>query len=303
MNVDLIDAPGRAVALDSGHSIQLVEAGAGPPVVLIHGLIATRHDMLIALGDGLARRFRMVAVDRPGHGDSTRPRLQGTPIAQATAIRSALQAIGVERPVLVGHSLGGAVALAYAVTWPDEIAGVVGLSSLVYPELRLEHLLFAPRATPVTGPLLSAFAAATSDALLLPMLYRHMFAPQPIPDLWRDRFPMELVRRPEALTTNGEDIALSPPALGLMSAGYGACRVPVHFLAGGADQVVDRRRHAALAAEHFPNARLTLLPGIGHMLHHFAPDAVEAAIDDVLARARGESRPPTPMERAFETRA
>jgi pimeloyl-ACP methyl ester carboxylesterase len=116
------------VTLDDERTVCLERAGHGQAVILIHGAVATRKDMVIGLGERLVLRFDVLAVDRPGHGESTRPRLDATLLAQATAIRAAVQKLGVERPVLVGHSMGGAVAMTYAVTWPDEVAGVVALS-------------------------------------------------------------------------------------------------------------------------------------------------------------------------------
>lgn len=274
------------VDLGDGRSVVVAIAGpeGAPPVVLIHGALVDRADMALTLGARLARRFRVYVPDRPGHGDSRRPRLAASPWAQATAIRQALERLGVERPAVIGHSFGGAVALAWATERPGTLAGVVALAPLAYPELRLEHLLFAPRAAPLTGPLLSRTAALSVDPMLMQAMTIHMFAPQTAPERWRAALPPARVHDSASLTADGEDASWIIPAMTVLSAGYGSCPAPVHFVTGGADQVVDGRRHAARAAGHLPNARLTVLPGVGHMLHHFVPEAAEAALDEVLTR-------------------
>lgn len=303
--MDLIETPPELIDLGEGVRVAVTDGGPrhAPPVVLIHGALASREDMLLTLGERLARRFRVLAVDRPGHGLSERPRMAGSPRDQALAIAEAVQRLGVEKPVVVGHSFGGAVALNWALERPDALTGAVALSPLVYPEFRMEHLLFGPRAVPVAGPWLSQVASLTTDPALMNAINAHMFAPQAIPPAWTERLPHARIRSPEQLTANGEDASFIGPAMTSAVLRYAACPTPISFIVGGADQVVDRRRHGALAVEHFPNARLTLLPGVGHMLHHFAPDAVEAAINDVTMRAAGASVPPDPVERSVELRA
>ncbi len=101
-----------------------VEAGVGDPVLLIHGAMTNLDDMLTGPFDDLAAEHRVIAVDRPGHGESTRRRLaDASPWRQAEIIHDAAAELGVERPIVVGHSFGGAVALAYAMRFPRETAG------------------------------------------------------------------------------------------------------------------------------------------------------------------------------------
>src|SRR5438132_3030187 len=101
--------------------------GADPAVVLIHGASGNLEDMRLALGERLASSHRVILIDRPGHGWSSRPESDeyASPARQAELVASALQQLGVRCAILIGHSWGGAVATAYALACPERTAGLV----------------------------------------------------------------------------------------------------------------------------------------------------------------------------------
>ncbi len=266
--------------LADGRSLRVLEAGEGPPLVLIHGAASAAEDMALGPMPALAGRYRVLAVDRPGHGLSRRARFEAGPRRQAELIREGLAQLGVERPLVLGHSAGGWVALAWAAAWPDEVAGLVLVGPIVYPELRpLEHTLLAPRATPLAGPMLSEAATDTVDPALLKVMQKAMFSPQPVPERWEEHFPDDLVL--DAMTANGEDAGalLSPFSL----IDFSRITAPVEILYGVMDRVVDPRKHAIPLSAQLKHARLTRLPELGHMAHHFAIDEVVAAVDRLAA--------------------
>ncbi|HEX8569356.1 MAG TPA: alpha/beta hydrolase [Caulobacteraceae bacterium] len=276
-------AGSRLLQLDGRRTLRVLEAGDGPPVVLIHGALGTAEDMAIALFDQLAPRFRVLAPDRPGHGFSVRERFEASPFRQAELIRAGLAQMGVERPVLAAHSMGGPVALAWARQWPEELAGLLLMNTAAYPELRpFEHFVLSPRAAPGAGPLMSRAAGATLDPLMLPLVQKYMFSPQEVPERWAREFPHDLVRRPEQMTVEGEDFA-DVPALARLAAGYRATPVRTIILAGERDRVVSPRTHSRALVHALANAELREFPELGHMLHHFAQDAVVEAIEALAA--------------------
>src|SRR5262252_2409808 len=127
-------ACGRLVEVEGG-KLHVLELGASTPsdqlpIVLVHGASGNLNDLRLALGDHLARNRRVILIDRPGHGWSDRPGgvADATPGRQAALIMEALDCMGVGRFVLLGHSLGGAVAAALALAWPDRLAGLVLLA-------------------------------------------------------------------------------------------------------------------------------------------------------------------------------
>ncbi len=288
------EPPRRFVGTAAGRRIAYAEAGAGPPAVLVHGTLTTADDMRLGPMEALARRFRCIAFDRPGHGWSDHVRGADASLwAQAATLRNAVQALGLSRPVICGHSYGGAVALAYGLAYPDEVSGIVALAPICFPEPRLEHLLFGPRAVPAAGDFLSGALGTTLDPVLLPALWRAMFLPQPMPERFRSGFPFARAGHPDRIVAEGENAVALWGDLVRSALGYGTCRVPVRILCGGADIVVNTWMQGAVAAAVIPGARLELLPGIGHMLHHVHPEAVVAAVAAVAGaggRAIGAGR-------------
>lgn len=275
----------RFVSVPDGCEVAYAEAGSGQDLVLIHGALANLDEMWLGLMPALARQFRTVAVDRPGHGWSGRARAGDASVwRQAEILRDAAAALGLDRPVLVGHSFGGAVALAWAMSFPDEVAGVVAIAPICFPEPRLEHVLFGPRALPVGGDLLARMLHLASDPLILPVLWRAMFLPQAMPDRFATEFPFAHEGQSTQTVREGEDAAMLWRDLARSALRYRECRVPVRFLCGDADIVVNNHLHGRQASGLIPGAEFRWLPGLGHMLHHFRQDEVAAAAREVAGR-------------------
>lgn len=276
----------RTVQLDCERSLHAVQAGAGPDLVLLHGALVTHSDWIEGPFDALVCDFRVTAVDRPGHGLSRRPRFAGAPRDQARQIAEGLDALGVRRAWIVGHSMGGLVALAMAECFPERVAGLVLLAPICFPEPRpLEHGLFAPRAAPLFGPWLSSLGAAITDRPMLKAVQRMMFFPQPVPEGWEAHYPYDRVLTAEAMVSEGEEASAILPFAPTGLIDLGAIRAPVHIVTGNADRVADPNRHARPLSLLLRDTTLTELPGIGHMPHHVARDAVLAAVRESKALA------------------
>jgi len=118
---------GRRITL-FGTQISVVEAGRGPVVVLVHGLAGSNHNWAPVI-PRLAERFRVVAVDLPGHGDSEKPRGDHSLGAYATLLRDLLEVLGYRRATVVGHSLGGGIAMQFAYQFPERCERLVLVAS------------------------------------------------------------------------------------------------------------------------------------------------------------------------------
>jgi len=281
----------RSFAPAAANSLAFDQSGQGPDVLLIHGALTTAADMTLALSPFLDG-FRVTAVDRPGHGLSADPSGVETPWRQAERIHDLAVALGLDRPVVVGHSFGGAVALAYAVRYPAEMSGAVLLAPIVFPELRMEHGLFAPRALPF-GRLWNRTLGVGFDTLVLPALWRAMFLPQAMPPAFRDRFPFEQVGARASLEVEGGDALAVNRGLWRTLVDAPACRTPVRIFAGTLDPVVNNAVHGWRLSRLLPDAAFSWLPGLGHMIHHFAQPPITAAVRDLSAA--GERRLSAPM--------
>jgi pimeloyl-ACP methyl ester carboxylesterase len=267
-----------------GLSLAYSEAGRGPPVILLHGTLTALEDMMIGLAEPLALSHRVIAFDRPGFGQSTVRRFADAGIwRQAEAIHHATVALGLERPIVVGHSFGASVALAMAMDWPDSIGGVVALAPVVRPEARLEQALFGPRATPIAGDWLSLFAGMSSDRMLFPLLWRSMYLPQSMPARVEKEFPFSMAGRSEAAARVGEDSLSAMPDLVRLNSRASSCEVPVRIMGGDRDIVVRNGLNGRPLAEVMPNAQFIDLPGLGHMIHHFATAEIVAVVEQLEA--------------------
>ena len=121
--------PQGAFVTVEGVRLHYVSRGNGQPVVLIHGDGGSVYDWTMSILDRVAQDHRAIAFDRPGFGYSERPPDGASPFVQARLIHWAVEALGLKAPIVVGHSRGGNVALAYALTYPADVAGVVTLAA------------------------------------------------------------------------------------------------------------------------------------------------------------------------------
>lgn len=268
-----------AIALGGRAPIKFAQTGTGRDVILIHGALSSLDDMAIGLFPSLEDRFRVTAFDRPGHGESGKDGVTGSCWLQARKLHGAARALGLTRPILVGHSFGGAVALAYALQFPEDTAGVVCLAPIAFPEVRLEHFVFGPRGLGSGGAAWNALTSSLLDPILLPVLWRGMFYPQPISDRFARAFPFHTAAQTSRTRADGEDSLSLNLGLVLNAMNYASCAVPVRVLAGDADIVVNNELHGRVLAAAVPDGAYRELPGLGHMLHHFAPSAVREVLE------------------------
>lgn len=277
----------RLIEIDRDRSLFFEERGDGPPLVLIHGALATHRDWRPDLCIALASHHRVIALDRPGHGRSARPRYAGAPRRQAVQIRRGLQ-LG-HRAILVGHSFGAVVALAYAELFPDEVEALVLISPLGLPEFRpLEHLYLAPRATPIVGPLLSSWINATYDPHFFEAAQRLMFAPLPVSPAWRARIEQQRILSPNALVAEGEDAAAIAPAAPSAHLALTEITHPSRIILGDGDAIV-RHERQGLPLALLMRASVTRLAGVGHMAQEARPEIVVDAVATLRSK-RAEGR-------------
>jgi pimeloyl-ACP methyl ester carboxylesterase len=285
---------GRFVELEGGklHVLELGVAAARAdefPIVLIHGASGNLEELRLAIGQRLAASRRVILVDRPGHGWSERPGgvADASPARQAALIAAALDRMGATRFVLLGHSLGGAVASALALAFPARVAGLVLLAPVTHPWKGGFGWYNAVLSTPVLGPIFAHTIAVPLALLLLNRGVASAFAPQPPPADYVRRGAIRLLLRPAQFLANAQDIAALKPFVAAHATRYGEIAMPTVILTGTVDTTVSPHMHACATAAAMPHARLIMLAGIGHMLHHAATDAVIAAVAQLPAFPRG----------------
>jgi pimeloyl-ACP methyl ester carboxylesterase len=275
---------GRFISVD-GVDLHYVARGQGRPLVFLHGAGGTLDEFFTSpLADILTTRYRVIVFDRPGFGHSTRPHggLSG-PAAQARLLRAALGRLGIERPIIVGHSWGGAMALAYAVEFPTALSALVVLAGWAFPARQAAILLYSLPSAPFFGGLVQRTVWPSLARLLADEAITRIFAPALVPAAFIADFPLELALRPSQLFADAEDIRMLNPGVARLQPHYPTISVPVELVTGDADGIVDPAQHVTRLAGLLPQARLTVLDGIGHMLHHTSPDEIGQAIDRAAA--------------------
>jgi pimeloyl-ACP methyl ester carboxylesterase len=274
---------GRFIEVD-GARLHYLDRGTGPVVVLVHGLGGNLRNFY-GLVDKLAAACRVVAVDRPGSGYSTAFGEHPTLSAQAAIIAQFLRRLGLDRPLLVGHSLGGALALALALDHPDCARALVLISTLSHVE-RVPPEIF--KSLDFRSPALRWFIAWT---LMVPLgklaqlaTLKAVFAPELVPERFAVESGAALGLRPGSFIAASKDMMTVGHDLAIMAPRYPSLAIPVDVIFGRQDPILDYQAHGERLVATLPHARLQLIEG-GHMIPITVPDQIVDWIKQAALRA------------------
>lgn len=281
------DFPARGAFVEvEGARLHHVDRGSGAPIVLLHGAYGGIEDWTATgIVDELARTHRVIAFDRPGHGWSERASVEPmSPIEQARVLRAACRALGVERPLLVGFSWSGALVLAWAIAWPDEIAGVLTVNGVAYAWPGATNTSYVVAGLPLVGPALAYTLAAPFGDLSARASIERAFDPAPVPASFASA-PIPLALRPRQFLVETADLRVLKPAVAIVSARYGEIRVPLEILAARGDRVAHWDWHSERLHRAVPTSGFTVIEDAGHQILHSHPRAVIDAVGRLDARA------------------
>jgi pimeloyl-ACP methyl ester carboxylesterase len=267
-----------------GYRRAFVRAGKGPALLLIHG-IGDRSDTWRGLIPALARDYTVIAPDLLGHGRSDKPRADYSVAAYANAMRDLLSVLGIEQATVVGHSLGGGVAMQFAYQYPERCERLVlvatgGIARSVNPLLRL---VAAPNAD-LLLPLLHLKTTRSIGKRVVRLLHllgtdigrdaddlQHVF--DALPDAHAVRAFVRTLRA--VVDWRGQVITM-------LDRCYLTRGMPTLLVWGTRDGVVPYE-HARLAHAAMPGSRLEVFDGAGHFPHHHDPGRFLAILRDFLA--------------------
>lgn len=263
---------GDVLARPDGTRIRVVTAGAGPPVLLVHGFGVSADEWNLVQPSLVADHWTVLAYDHRGHGRST----LGSDGLTATALwrdfAAVLESHDLFEAIVVCHSMGNFVGLGALGFWPELqrrvraivcVAPVTGHATRGAPAARLQIPL-------VRGGIAQRLAALPPAGRLLARANLGPRVSDPVIDATRHvlcDIPRHLA--PLAAMLARESIKSALPAIG----------VPVTVLSGDADRLTPRW-HAELIVERTADARLVPIPGVGHMVNWESPDAIVAAVQD-----------------------
>ena len=281
----------RTVTLASGLHARVVEAGPadGPPVVLVHGWACTAFAWRRQVPALVAAGRRVVAFDLKGHGFSDKPPVVGEYSMEAMSrfVLDVMDATGVGRATLVGHSMGGAIAASVAISHPERVERLALLSPVGFGEVfgvRLGQWLSPDLALPLLPTLGRVAMAAPRWALA--SSFHLVWGGGPVTlspeDVEEYRAPTQFPEYVPALRHLVHAFRWMPHA----EEQLGRLACPVLVLFGTRDRVVIPRRARELV-EVVPNGRLVLVPGAGHMVQEECAERVNEVLLEFLENEAG----------------
>lgn len=276
---------GQILEVD-GHRVHAVVMGDGPDLVLVHGSSGNTRDFTHHLASRLAERYRVIVLDRPGLGYTDQMSSTGASISQQAGLLSkAAQHLGAKRPIILGQSYGGAVALAWAVHHPEALSSLVVLSAPALPWSTPLSRYYQLTSHPVLGPLIIPLLSAFVQEDLVTKEVSAIFEPHSVPTGYVDHIGAGLTLRRASLRANALQRANLLDEIIELSPRYSEIAVPTEIVHGDADTIVGLEIHARPLSQIIKASSLTVLAGHGHMPHHTAQDQVIAAIDRVATLA------------------
>lgn len=283
---------GRMLDID-GVPVHALVMGSGPDLVLIHGASGNLRDLTMGFASRLTDRYRVILFDRPGMGWTGRLPGSGgawntteeTPQAQAALLQKAADALDVRDPIVLGHSFGGIVALAWGLSRPDDTAGLVLAGAVSEPWPGGLGWTYTVNGSLPGGALFVPMVTAFVPRTYIEGSINAIFAPQESPAGYGDHLGTGLTLRRSSLRANAQQVNALRPHVVEMQKQYGKLTMPIEALHGDADTIVPAHIHAEVLMGDVPRGALKILPGQGHMLQHTAPEELIAAIDRAAARA------------------
>jgi pimeloyl-ACP methyl ester carboxylesterase len=266
-----------------GHDVTYRMSGAGPPVVLVHG-IAGSSTTWRAVMPALAEHYTVIAPDLLGHGHSAKPRGDYSPGAYASGVRDLLTVLDQERCTVIGHSLGGGVAMQFAYQFPERAERLVlvasgGLGKEVSPLLKAVTIPGAEYVLPLL------LHRRIKDAGQWPGSVARRFGWRPsdtLAELWRSYSTLTDRHGQQAfIHTVRSVIDVAGQRVSAHDRLYLAAALPTLIVWGDRDRIIPVS-HAYRAAEAIPGARLEILEGAGHFLPWRDADRLLPILEDFL---------------------
>ncbi|MDF1855472.1 alpha/beta hydrolase [Pseudooceanicola sp.] len=269
---------GAFVEISSG-KVHFLTCGSGPDIVMIHGLGGQMGNFDTGLADDLARDHRVTLIDRPGMGYSERkPGTASNVLTHAQLIEEVIEALEIERPLIVGHSLGGAIALGMALRGRVKMRGLALLSPMTLP---VEDISDAFAGLNITSNWLRVFLGWT---FAVPTMVRRpepvrelIFGPEAIPANYLTQGGGLLSLRPKQFIESSRDMVHAVDDMPTMVRQYAKMTLPIRILYGQQDRILDPEYHGASLVARYPQIGLELIDG-GHMIPVTQPEACASFI-------------------------
>ncbi len=267
---------GQFVSVD-GLRLHYVSKGTGRPVVFIHGNPGSHHDYSMTILGDVDNSFRALAFDRPGHGYSERRNGTSTTVeVQARLLSDALRNLGVEKPVIVGHSWGGAVALAMALQREEDLSALVLLAPAAYASGDPQWWTTLPH-LPVLGSVFLKVLTPLIGRRIIKDSLRDAYHPEPMQEDYLQAAELLWTRPEQVKACAADDRSLNESLKGL-SDRYAEINLPVVIVTGDSDVLLRPEEQADRLHRTIPGSELIRLSRTGHQIPQTHPESVSEAI-------------------------
>ena len=280
-------AIGEIVELD-GQRLHLVDQGPvdAPALILVHGASSNLKDFSSSLLPALARRYRVLAFDRPGYGYSERGiGAWPDPAQLADLMLRVAEQRGVQQPVVLGHSWGGSVVMAALVHHPERVRGGISLAGVAGHWAGSVGWTYDLGALPLIGPLFAHTLVLPAGLAVLSGAVTEVLAPNPVPEGYIERIGARLALRPSSFLYNVQDMRMLNEYMQSLSPLYRQIERPLMVIHGDADELVPFWNHGERLEPVISDLQVRMLEGQGHAPHHSATAEVLGHIDDFMTGA------------------
>ncbi|MCJ8519554.1 pimeloyl-ACP methyl ester carboxylesterase [Pseudorhizobium tarimense] len=285
--------PNRGELIDLGEfQMNSLHIPAGPdadlpPIVFIHGAGGNLRDQEAAFRPSLEGRAELLFVDRPGHGYSERGGEENAwPDGQAAAIASLMEARGIDKAIIVGHSFGGAVAASFGLYQPQKTIGLVLLAPATHPWPGGVDWYYELAAKPYIGWLFTRTVLIPAGLMRLGQATKSVFDPNPRPEEYMQHGAPALAVRPRNFRNNAIDVVNLNDYARRVAPTYHNIEAPTVIISGNRDGVVAEEIHSAGLKLDIDDSELVWVDKCGHKPDYMATEVAVAAIEKLAGRKR-----------------
>src|SRR5476649_2267624 len=247
----------------NGERFHYVDEGAGPPLVMIHGLMGSSRNLTYALSAQLRERFRVITLDRPGSGYSTRQTGTAADLpAQARQIAAFIKTLDLDKPLVLGHSLGGAISLALALDHPHAVSGLILVAPLTHPQRMLPPVFLSLAVRPAwLRRWMSHTLTVPVGLLTRGAVVKGVFAPDAAPSDFATRGGGLLGMRSDNFYAASTEINTVNDHLPDMVKRYPQLTLPIGLIYGARDNVLDFQNHGQALASKVHGMKMQVVEG------------------------------------------
>lgn len=270
--------------LDNEVDVHYLREGTGIPVVLLHGRDGTLQEFTLSIFDDIADKYEAIAFDRPGYGYSKclNPDKLTTK-QQAKIINEAINKLGIEKPIIIGHSYGGAVMLQYLLDYPDQVRGGISLAGVSYVDEPPTESFYALPRYPIIGHLLTHTLVLPLGNIIAPNIYEQAFSPTEPPEKYVEVIS-SLYLRPEQFKATSYELSHMYDSVNLISDYYKQITTPVTIIFGDTDEMLEYKRDGERLHKELPNSEYILIENGGHKIHHSHSNIILNELDYLVDR-------------------